>query len=220
MNYNSILKEIQSLASHKVTLVTVSKKRPLDSILEAYHQGCRDFGENRVDEALDKIDKAPNDIRWHFIGTLQTKKVPKVIGKFSLIHSVDSFKLAEKISICSQNQGVKTPILLQANTSGESSKHGLTPSEWKECFTELLNCDGIVIQGLMTMAPFTDDEQVLRRCFRGLKALRDELQEKCHYSLEHLSMGMSNDYPIAIQEGATLVRIGTSIYEDTTRNSQ
>jgi PLP dependent protein len=197
-----------------ITLVAVTKSFSLEHVLPSYKAGCREFGENKVQEALGKIQEAPDDIHWHLIGSLQKNKVRKVIGKFSLIHSVDSLELAEKISQCSEEKGICTNILLQVNTSGEESKHGLTCRQWRNRFDKILSLNNISIQGLMTIAPFTKDTTIVRNCFRKLREFRDELQEQVGDDtlLQHLSMGMTNDYPIAIEEGATIVRIGSAIF--------
>lgn len=212
MNYLDIVKEIQDIARQcgrdpsDITLVAVTKGHALNEVMPAYEAGCRDFGENRVPEALTKIPLAPDDILWHFIGTLQKNKVRKVVGKFALIHSVDSVDLAQKISQMSQEMGVTTPVLLQSNTSEEKAKHGLTPDAWRAKIEEVLALPGIAVEGLMTMAPYVQDERILRQCFVRLRRLRDDI------NLHHLSMGMTNDYRIAIEEGATLLRIGTAIF--------
>jgi len=200
-----------------VRLVVVSKGRSVDEIRQAYWAGCRDFGENRVQEALEKMEEAPADIRWHFIGKLQKNKVNKVVGRFALIHSVDSLELAKRISRVSEERGVKTAILLEANTSYDQSKSGLSPDEWVEALPEALALPGVEIDGLMTMAPLTEEESVIRHCFSELRLLRDRLQQIAGdlADLSTLSMGMTNDYPIAIQEGATLIRIGTAIFDET-----
>jgi pyridoxal phosphate enzyme (YggS family) len=195
----------------EIKFVAISKGRGVEEIKEAYSLGIKDFGENRLDEAFKKMDRLPEDIRWHFVGKLQRNKVKKVIGKFALIHSVDTVELAHKISWASIEQGVTTPVLLEANTSGEKAKSGLAPAEWKEKFIELLELKGINIQGLMTMAPLTEEEMVIRACFSKLHQLQQELEQKGG-NLAILSMGMSHDFPIAIQEGATLIRIGTAFF--------
>lgn len=203
--YTEIWENVQRLAEkagrdpHDIRLVVVTKGRTVEEIQQAYNQGCRDFGENRVQEALPKIALLPSDINWHFIGTLQKNKVSKVIDKFSLIHSIDSIALVHEIST--------TPLLLQVNTSGELTKHGLSCDEWLKQFPDQPN-----VKGLMTIAPLTQDKTILRSTFRALRHLRDELVERSGHPLPHLSMGMSNDYPIAIEEGATLLRIGTAIF--------
>lgn len=211
--YCHLLASIQEIAvkcgrdPKDITLVAVTKGHSLEHVMAAYEAGCRDFGENRLQEVLGKMAQAPHDLRWHLIGTLQKKKVPKVVGTFALIHSVDTWELAQKISQHSEKSGVETPILLQANTSGEEAKHGLSPEGWKLVFEDAVKLPGISIHGLMTMAPLVEDKFCIRRCFSRLRELRDELQ-----LTGHLSMGMTHDYPIAIAEGATLLRIGTAIF--------
>lgn len=199
---------ISELAQQNVTLIAVSKGRTVNQILSLYEQGVRDFGENRIDEALSKMKLLPKEIRWHFIGNLQRKKVPKIVGLFHLIHSVDSYELAVKLSTLDVPQS----ILLQANTSGEESKSGLTPDKWEECFQQVCELPNLKVEGLMTMAPRTSDERVIHNCFRGLKQLQQRLQTTaCPLSM--LSMGMSSDYRIAIEEGATHVRLGSALFD-------
>jgi PLP dependent protein len=176
--------------------------------MEAYQVGCRDFAESRVNDALKKMETLPADIRWHFIGKLQKNKVSKAIGRFCLIHSVDSRELAEKISVASLNQNLVTKILLQVNTSKEESKSGLSSEEWKQHLDYLFTLQGVEIQGLMTIAPLTMNEWRIRQTFSYLRLLRDEIGR----DLPILSMGMSHDFHIAIQEGSTLVRIGSKIF--------
>lgn len=195
----------------EITLLVVSKGRSLEEILTSCQLGVCDFGENRLPEALEKMEKVSKNLRWHFIGNLQSKKVSKAIGKFCLLHSVDSFKLAELISLRSVDRGLVTNILLQANVSGETSKRGLSAEGWKSCFEEILSLKGICVKGLMTMAPNTDDREVIREAFSALRNLRKSLNALGGNLLE-LSMGMTNDYDIAIEEGATIVRIGSGIF--------
>lgn len=193
-------------------LLVVTKGVALPRILEAYALGCRDFGESRLQEALQKMEGAPSDIRWHFIGRLQKNKVGKVVGRFALIHSVDSVELAEKIGEASKERGVESNVLLQVNTSGEKTKAGLSVKEWKGTFSYLSNIQGLKICGLMTMAPLGGDEVIIRRSFSELRHLRDDLCLMHGVTLDTLSMGMSNDFRLAIEEGATLVRLGTAIF--------
>ncbi len=188
----------------EIELIAVTKNYSLEHILPAYEAGITNFGENRLQEAFDKMELAPKEISWHLIGTLQTKKVSKVKESFALIHSVDSIKLAEKLSQTSVEQA----ILLQVNSSGEATKQGFSPAELQESYEKLSLLPNLKIQGFMTMAPLTDDKKVIRRCFSLLRHLRDELDS----TLPHLSMGMSNDYAIAIEEGATLLRIGSALF--------
>lgn len=198
MNYLEIVKQIPA----NVSLIVVSKTASVEAIRQVYDLGCLDFGENRVQDALAKRDVLPKDIRWHFIGTLQKNKVKKVVGHFALIHSVDSVELAEEIS----KHKVPTDILLQVNTSGEASKQGFTPDDLVKNLSSIQQLPYITVKGLMTMAPLTEDKEVIRKCFRDLRILRDR------FGLQELSMGMSHDYQIAIEEGATMVRIGTAIF--------
>lgn len=195
-----------------IKLVAVTKTVPWNDIKPLYDQGQRDFGESRVADALDKMAEAPDDCRWHMIGTLQSNKVRKVVGDFVLIHSVDDLLLAEKISAVSKELGVTSDILLQVNTSGETSKHGLSPEMWLENVPAVFSLPNIAIKGLMTMAPLVDDEKVVRECFAGLRRFRDKLEGETKKKLPELSMGMSQDFDWAIAEGATIVRIGTALF--------
>jgi pyridoxal phosphate enzyme (YggS family) len=199
--------------SSEIKLVVVSKMHPISSIQRVYEAGCRDFGESRLQEALQKIPGLSPDIQWHWVGTLQKNKVNKVISCFSCIHSVDSLALAKNISEASQKLGHSPSILLQVNTSGEASKHGLTPIEWESRLEEINQLPSIRLEGLMTIAPLTDNHSIIRQNFRQLRQLRDKWQTqiKSPSNLHHLSMGMSNDFLIAIEEGATLLRIGSAI---------
>lgn len=219
-NYKHILEEIGKAALRvgrnpkDVKLICVTKNVAWQDIQPIYDLGQRNFGESRLQEAFEKQTAAPEDCLWHFIGTLQKNKVRKVIENFVLIHSIDSYELALKISHCSQELGLTTQVLLEANTSGESTKHGLTPNEWKEYFEKLLALPSISIKGLMTMASYTDDDNLIRNSFAALRELRDDLREIAggKIDLSELSMGMSHDFKIAIEEGATLVRIGSAIF--------
>lgn len=219
-NYLHVLENVEKIAKgvgrnpKDITTIAVSKTQPIERILEVYREGGRNFGENRVPEALEKQVIAPEDIHWHFIGNLQKNKVPKVVGRFVLIHSVDSFDLAKKISEVGEREGIVTPILLQVNTSGELSKHGLSPEEWEKEIEGLQKLSHVKIEGLMTMAPFTDDTGIIRKTFSKLRTFKETLLKQIDNKKDfrHLSMGMSHDYPIAIEEGATLLRIGTEIF--------
>lgn len=183
-----------------VKIVCVTKEHAWNECTFLYNEGARQFGENKVQEAIPKMEEAPKDIDWHFIGNLQKNKVNKVVGQFSLIHSVDTFELAEKIS---QTAIHPQPILLQINIM---HKHGFTPNDLREKFPRLQALKGIDIQGLMTMAPDTDDFTLIRNVFSEAYKLKEELR------LKELSMGMSHDYPIAIEEGATMIRVGTLLF--------
>lgn len=208
MAYLEVLEKVEKAkiragrVGEAIQVVAVSKGRPLSALLSVYENGARDFGENRIPEFLEKLPNTPTDIRWHFIGTLQRNKVHKAIGHFTLIHSVDRPELAEKI-----DQAGGASLLLQVNTSGESTKHGLTIEQWRPHLESLFSLKQIQIKGLMTMAPLTEDHEVIRKTFRSLRQFRDELH------LPLLSMGMSHDYEIAIEEGANILRIGSAIFE-------
>lgn len=219
-NYKNIVQDIRQTAiqckrnPQDIQLVAVTKGISWDRASALYDQGHRDFAENRLNEALEKQAEARPDCRWHLIGTLQSNKVRKAIGRFVLIHSVDSLELARKISHHSQEAGIVTSILLQVNTSGELSKHGMTPEECQRDYGIMLDLPSISIQGLMTIAPLVENDKIIRNCFAGLRNLRDYLNERylIQAPLRHLSMGMSHDYKLAISEGATMVRIGTAIF--------
>lgn len=198
--YQQLMDEIREM-SDEVTLVAVTKTATVDQIMEVYDAGHRDFGENRLQDALPKMLQLPEDIHWHFIGHLQTNKVAKVVSYFDKIHSVDSIHLAEKIA----SQEIKRPVLLEVNVSGEESKHGFSTDELLRQFDSIQRLD-LQVEGLMTMAPFDAEESVVRNCFRRLRELRDQL------GLKELSMGMTQDWRIAIEEGATFVRIGSAIF--------
>jgi len=189
-----------------ITLVAVTKSVSIEKMRAAYLAGERHFGESRVQEALDKRAHLPPDIVWHFIGTLQTNKLSKAVGQFALIHSVDRLLLAKAIAKKSLDSGITTPILLQVNVSQEGTKQGFSLDEIKEIFLELRGEKGLSVQGLMTIAPLTSDQKKIRSCFSPLQKLKQEL------NFQHLSMGMSQDFPIAIEEGATLLRIGSAIF--------
>lgn len=197
-----------------IALIAVSKGRSLSRLEDIYGTGIRRFGESRLQEALSKIAEMPSDCEWHFIGTLQSNKVGKVVSAFDFIHSVDTLALAEKISTESEKSGKRMPILLQVNTSGEVSKHGLSPDEWEKELERVNRLSNIRIEGLMTMAPLTADQDCIRTCFRKLYRLRENWRSRMKNPsvFHHLSMGMSDDFPIAIEEGATLLRLGTALF--------
>lgn len=220
-NYQKVKENIASAAlksgrqEKDITLVVVSKNRSWEDVLAVYQENCRDFGESRIQEFALKAKQAPSDLRWHMIGSLQKNKVKSIIGAFSLIHSVDSLELAQKISLHSHKSGLSTSILLQVNTSGEITKHGLNPEGWRRVFEELIALPALSIEGLMTIAPLTNDKKQIHTCFSQLREFRDELSGLIpdKTQLRHLSMGMSHDYLIAIEEGATLLRVGSAIFE-------
>lgn len=194
-------------------LILVSKNSSLEEIEAAYALSYKDFAENRIENALLKMQAAASDIRWHFIGNIQSKKISKILGRFALLHSVDSLTLASKISEKSLERGLLTNVLLQANTSGEESKQGLSAEQWLKSADQLKSAKGIEIQGLMTMAPQCKEPAKIKACFDKLFKLRQDLEKALKKDLPHLSMGMSQDYPIAIKAGATLLRIGSAAFK-------
>jgi pyridoxal phosphate enzyme (YggS family) len=209
-----------------ITLVAVSKAFPLQAILDAYAAGQRDFGENRVDEALDKIAAAwPADIRWHLIGHVQSRKARSAAGRFHLIHSVDSLKLAAKLSAACTVNGADAAqdILLECNVSGEAAKEGFPVAGWErepatlDAFVrdaaQIAALPGLRVRGLMTMAPIVEHPDQARPHFASLRGLREVLRQQVPQGdWDQLSMGMSDDFEAAIAEGATLVRIGRAIF--------
>lgn len=197
-----------------VTLIAVSKTKPVSAIKEAYDCGIRDFGENKVQEIMDKYGELPNDIRWHLIGHLQRNKVKYIIDKVHLIHSVDSIRLAEQIQKEALKADVHMDILIQVNISMEDTKFGLNENEVINIIQEVSKYDRVHIKGLMTIGPMTEDENDIREVFKKLKQLSVDIQRKNidNVSMTVLSMGMSGDYTIAIEEGSTYVRVGTYIF--------
>jgi len=216
--YRRVLESIQEAARlagrdpKTISLVAVTKNIPWEQVLPLYQEGQREFGESRIPDAFLKMEQAPPDCRWHMIGNLQANKIRKIVGRFALIHSVDTPEIAKKISSVSGELGVSTSILLEANTSGEASKHGLSPDAWLEQIEQVVQLPHLSIRGMMTMAPLSEDEKVVRGCFARLRQLRDQIERKVGIKLPVLSMGMSHDYRLAIAEGATLVRIGTALF--------
>ncbi len=196
------------------TLIAVSKTKPLPELQEAYEAGARDFGENKVQELMDKIPAMPSDIRWHMIGHLQTNKVKYIVGKVFLIHSVDSVKLAKEISKESVKAGVISDILLEVNVAGEDSKFGVSCEEVLDLAKEIAVLPGVRIKGLMTIAPVCDDPEENRDTFRKLREISIDIKEKNidNISMDVLSMGMTGDYTVAVEEGASYVRVGTGIF--------
>lgn len=194
----------------EVKLIAVTKYVSIERATEAVEAGILNLGENRDEGLLSKWEVLGDKPKWHFIGTLQTRKVKNVIDKIEYIHSLDRFSLAQEI-----NKRAVKPVkcLVQVNISQEESKHGLTPQVAIEFIKQLQPLENIRVEGLMTMAPLTEDESMLRNCFRGLRQLRNQIKElQLEYApCNELSMGMSNDFTIAIEEGATMVRIGTAL---------
>ena len=199
----------------EVHLVAVSKTVPVERIVEAGEvDGCV-FGENKVQEARNKIETLGTEsYRWHFIGQLQRNKVKYIPGLFEMIHSVDNSELAEDIHSYSLQHDVVTPVLIQVNISGEASKSGVNPSGLEELLDMLISLSGISVRGLMTIPPFDPDPEQSRKHFAALRKLRDRMKvvDIENITMDELSMGMSNDFEVAIEEGATWVRVGTAIF--------
>lgn len=204
----------------EVTLIAVSKTKPLPMLREAYDAGIRDFGENKVQELVDKMPQMPSDIRWHMIGHLQRNKVKYIVGKVALIHSVDSVRLAEEISREAAKKGVVADILIEVNVAQEESKFGAMAEETCSLTEHIASLPGIQIKGLMTIAPYTENQEENRHYFRKLKQLSVDIKHKNidNVNMDILSMGMTGDYSTAIEEGSTFVRIGTGIFGE--RNYQ
>ncbi|MBX3074785.1 YggS family pyridoxal phosphate-dependent enzyme [Candidatus Obscuribacterales bacterium] len=205
------------LGEQPVKLIAVSKAASLSQIEEAIQCGVTEFGENRVQDALNKMQQlSPNavPVNWHLIGHLQTNKVKLAVGNFTLIHSVDSLRLAKEISATAQKKDITQRVLLQVMVLPDPNKSGFTIDELKASMSELLALPGIKIEGLMTITPLTNDNAIWTESFNRLRELRDELAQTYGIELKELSMGMTNDWQDAVKCGATMVRIGRAIFQD------
>ncbi len=219
-NYFLVLNKVREacIRAHRdpseAILIAVSKTKPIEMLQEVYDAGCRDFGENKVQEILDKYDKLPKDIRWHMIGHLQTNKVKYIVDKVCMIHSVDSIKLAKEISKEAVKKNVTVNVLLEVNVAKEESKFGLMVEQVQDFYDEVVDLPGLKVQGLMTIAPYVEEAEENRQYFVKLKQLMvDMISKKTdNISVGELSMGMTGDYEVAVEEGATLVRVGTGIF--------
>jgi hypothetical protein len=196
----------------EVTLIAVTKTFPADRVREAFDAGQRDVGENRLQEAESKIPLLPAALRWHYIGQLQRNKVRKVLPLFAMIHSIDSLRLAQYTNEVARELGLFPRVFLQINLAGEESKAGFSIEELRASWESLLSLDRLEIVGLMTVPPAVDDAENSRPWFAALRALRDDLAHQTNTPLPYLSMGMSGDYEVAIEEGATHVRIGSAVF--------
>lgn len=197
-----------------VTLIAVSKTKPAQAVQEAYEAGARDFGENKVQEILQKQPALPQDIRWHMIGHLQRNKVHQVIGKAVLIHAVDSLRLAEQIEQEAAKRNLDVDVLLEINVAKEESKYGFFLEEAEEAIRRISALPHVHIKGLMTIAPFVENPEENRGIFQKLYQFSVDINDKNidNVTMGVLSMGMSGDFEVAIEEGATMVRVGTSIF--------
>ena len=219
-NYDVVMNNIERACKkagrtpEDVTLIAVSKTKPITMLQEIYDHGCRNFGENKVQELLDKYEVLPKDIKWHMIGHLQRNKVKYIVDKVSLIHSVDSLRLAEEISKEALKKNVEVNILVEVNVANEETKFGTTSQEAIELVDAISKLPGIHIKGLMSIAPYVEDSEQNRQYFAQLKQLSVDIITKNidNVSMDILSMGMSGDYEVAVEEGATYVRVGTGIF--------
>ena len=201
-------------APSEITLVAVSKTKPVSMLQEAYDAGARVFGENKVQEIMDKYDQLPSDIQWHMIGHLQRNKVKYIIDKVAMIHSVDSLRLAQTIEQEAAKKELVMPILLEVNVAEEDTKFGLKVEEVLPLPEQISSFSHIQVKGLMTIAPFVENPEENREVFRTLKKLSVDISAKNinNVTMSVLSMGMTGDYMVAVQEGATMVRVGTGIF--------
>jgi hypothetical protein len=219
-NLEKIKENIQSACkkvgrkSEEVTLIAVSKTKPNEAILETYDAGIVDFGENKIQELRDKIEQIQLPIKWHMIGHLQRNKVKYIVENIELIHSVDSYRLAEKIHEEGLKHNKKVQVLIQVNVANEDSKFGIQANELESLLRKISTLNYIQVKGLMTIAPYTSEPEENRSYFRKMKELYVDITTKNidNVTMEILSMGMTNDYEVAIEEGATMVRVGTGIF--------
>src|SRR5437867_2484248 len=195
-----------------VELVAITKTHPAEKVREAIEAGQTLFGESRIQEARGKIPELPSNIRWHFVGHLQKNKVRHALPLFEIIHSVDSLALAEDINRIAQEEGLHPRVLLEVNVGGEGSKFGFAPEKLRAELESLLALPRLSILGLMCIPPIAEEAEASRKYFVQLRELRDRLQTEFHVDLAQLSMGMTQDFAIAVEEGATLVRVGTAIF--------
>ncbi|NPA12953.1 MAG: YggS family pyridoxal phosphate-dependent enzyme [Aquificae bacterium] len=197
----------------EVILLAASKTQPVEKIREAFEGGIRYFGENRVQEGMKKIQQLTDlPIHWHLIGGLQTNKVKYAVKHFEMIHSLDRKPLADEIDKRAGKIGKIQPVLIEVNVGEEESKYGVSPSQLKELFEYTLNKGNIKVEGLMCIPPYSEDKEASRGYFAQLREMRDSLEREFGVKLPHLSMGMSHDFDVAVEEGATIVRVGTAIF--------
>ena len=203
--------------AEQIELVAVSKTHAAEKVQEAIEAGQLLFGESRVQEARAKIPLLPSRLRWHFIGHLQKNKIRHALPLFELFHGIDSLVLAQEMERIAEEEGVRPRVLLEVNVAGEASKHGFSPEALRRDLEAVLSLSRLTIEGLMTLPPFAPEAEASRQYFIALRKLRDQLEAEFDVRLPQLSMGMSGDFPIAIEEGATLVRVGTAIFGERSR---
>jgi pyridoxal phosphate enzyme (YggS family) len=198
--------------AEEIELVAITKTHPAEKVREAIEAGQTLFGESRVQEARAKIPELPSNLRWHFVGHLQKNKIRHALPLFEIIHSVDSLGLAQDINRIAGEQGMHPRVLLEVNVAGEGSKFGFSPDKLRDQMEELLALPRLSILGLMTIPPLAENAEASRKYFVHLRELRDRLQTEFHVDLAQLSMGMTEDFAVAVEEGATRVRVGTAIF--------
>jgi pyridoxal phosphate enzyme (YggS family) len=201
-------------AVDEIELVAITKTHPAEKVCEAVEAGHTLFGESRVQEARAKIPELPSNLRWHFVGHLQKNKIRHALPLFELFHSVDSLALAQEMSRIAAEEGMHPRALLEINVAGEGSKFGFNAETLRAEMESLLAMPRLSIEGLMCIPPLAEEAEASRKFFVQLRELRDSLENEFDVKVPHLSMGMTNDFPIAVQEGATLVRVGTAIFGD------
>jgi len=204
-------------AVNEIELVAIAKTHPAERIREAVESGHKLFGESRVQEARAKIPELPSDLRWHFVGHLQKNKIRHALPLFELFHGIDSVALAQEMNRIAQEEGRHPRVMLEINVAGEGSKFGFKPEVIQTEMEALLALPRLSIEGLMCVPPLADEAEGSRKFFVQLRRLRDLLEKEFDVKLPHLSMGMTNDFPIAVEEGATLVRVGTAIFGERSR---
>ena len=201
----------------EIELVAITKTHPAEKVRETIEAGQTLFGESRVQEARVKIPELPSNLHWHYVGHLQKNKIRHALPLFELFHGVDSLALAQEMNRIAADEGLHPRVLLEVNVAGEGSKFGFSPDKLREQMEGLLALQRLSILGLMTIPPLADKAEASRKYFIQLRELRDRLQTEFHVDLPQLSMGMTQDFPIAVEEGATLVRVGTAIFGERTR---
>ncbi|MBE6065312.1 YggS family pyridoxal phosphate-dependent enzyme [Clostridium cochlearium] len=214
MSISENLHDIRKKLGNNVNLVAVSKTKPIEDIEEAYNLGVRDFGENKVQELVEKIEEFPKeDVKWHLIGHLQRNKVKYIVGKVYLIHSLDSIRLLKEIEKKYKEEDKVAKVLIQINIGEDKNKYGIRVEELENMIKACEECSNVKVQGLMTILPMEDDESC-RRYFKQMKQIFDDLKSRSFKNIEmkYLSMGMSGDYEIAVEEGSNMVRIGQGIF--------
>ena len=203
-----------------VELVAITKTHPAESVREAIEAGQVLFGESRLQEARTKIPELPSNLRWHFVGHLQKNKIRQALPLFEMFHGIDSLELARDIQRIAEEDGAHPSVLLQVNVAGEGSKFGFSPDQLRDDMGSLLDLARLTIEGLMCIPPLAEETEASRKYFVQLRKLREELEKDRGIKLAHLSMGMTNDYAVAIEEGATLVRVGTAIFGERSKKQR